>query len=476
MSTPDLTPDRLREITPYLSRWLATQVECRQVPGAQVAVRLGGELMLSAAHGVADLATGEPLTTGHVFRVASHSKTFTAVAVLQLVEQGRLRLDDTVADLLPDYRGTPLAQVTVRELLSHTGGAVRDGADSDFWQLDRPFPDAAALLDVVREHGATYEPQEHFKYSNVGYGVLGAVLERVTGAGYAEHVTSAVLAPLGLTVTTPEPGVESADRAVTGHSRPHGRDRDRVTVAPVGTGALAAATGFASTAEELSRFFAALAPGSGELLTDRSLRLMQRAESTFTRRGARTSYGLGTIVVDVDGRRMVGHSGGFPGQITRTLLDPSTSLVVCVLTNAVDGPAEALATGVVRLVDLLSRDGADWQALPEGVTPEDLDRLSGRYHSLWGETDVVRGGDRLVLLDPTTPSPLDDCREMRALDATTLRPEDADGFGGPGEPVPFELDDQGRVTRMRVTGVSSWPEQTYLDRRGTVWEHGPALR
>lgn len=462
-------PARLREIAPYLSRWLATQVETRQLPGAQVAVRLGGELLLSQAYGVSDLDTGEALTTEHLFRVASHSKTFTAVAVLQLVEQGRLRLDDTVADLLEDYRETALAQVTVRELLSHTGGAIRDGVDSDFWQLDRPFPDAEALLRVVREHGATYEPQEHFKYSNIGYGVLGAIIERVTGTGYAEHVTSVVLAPLGLTATMPELTDEAAGRAVTGHSRPHGRTRDRVTVEQIDTGALASATGFASTAEELSRFFGALALGPGQLLTDRSLRLMQRAESTFTRKGAHASYGLGLIAAKVGDRETVGHSGGFPGQITRTLLDPTNGLVVCVLTNAVDGPAEALATGVVRLIDLLTKDAADWQALPEGVTVENLDRLTGRYLSLWGETDVVRGGDRLVMLDPTTPSPLDDCQEMRALDATTLRPEDADGFGGSGEAVPFDLDQAGQVVRMRLTGVSSWPEEAYLARRGRAW-------
>lgn len=463
--------ERLREIAPYLSRWLATQVECRQVPGAQVAVRLEEELVLSEAYGVADLATGRPLTTEHVFRVASHSKTFTAVTIMQLVEQRRLRLDDTVADLLPDYRETPLAQVTVRELLSHTGGAIRDGVDSDFWQLDRPFPDAEALLAVVREHGATYEPQEHFKYSNIGYGVLGAIVEQVTGSGYAEHVASAVLAPLGLTSTVPELTDARAERAVTGHSRPHGRTRDRVTVEPVETGALAPATGFASTAEELSRFFGALALGSGELLTDRSLRLMHRPESTFTRRGAQVSYGLGLIGATVGERRTVGHSGGFPGQITRTMLDPATGLVVCVLTNAVDGPAEALATGIVQLVDLLAQGPADWQALPDGVSTDDLDRLTGRYHSLWGEVDVVRGGDRLVMLDPTTPGPLDALEEVRALDATTLRVEDKDGFGGSGERVPFELDGEGRVVRLRISGVSSWPEEAYLARRGAAWTH-----
>lgn len=464
-----LTPERLREIAPYLSRWLATQVQTRQVPGAQVAVRLGDELILSEAFGLADESTGEELTTEHLFRVASHSKTFTAVAVMRLVEAGRLRLDDTVADLLPDYADTPLAVATVRELLSHTSGAIRDGVDSDFWQLDRPFPDAGALLEVVREHGATYAPQEHFKYSNIGYGVLGAVIERVTGQDYAAHVTESVLEPLGLTDTAPELTPAAAERAATGHSRAHGRERTRVGIEQTGTGALASATGFVSRAEELSRFFGALALGRDELLSDRSLRLMHRAESTFPRGAGKGTYGLGLLGITVGERRLVGHSGGFPGQITRTLVDPTDGLTVCVLTNAVDGPADALATGVVQLVDLLTQPAASWQALPDGVTTADLDRLTGRYLCLWGEMDVVRGGDRLVKLDPTTPSPLDAVEELRALDATTLRAEDKDGFGGSGERIPFELDDAGRVTRVRVTGVSSWPEEVFLARRGHAW-------
>ena len=188
---------------------------------------------------------------------------------------------------------------------------------------------------------------------------------------------------------------------------------------------------------------------------------MHRAESSFRRVTGTGTYGLGLIGITVGERRLVGHSGGFPGQITRTLVDPDTALTVCVLTNAVDGPADALAVGLVQLIDLLTRPAADWQALPAGVTEEDLQRLTGRYGNLWGETDIVAGGGRLVMLDPVTPGPLDAAQELRALDATTLRVEDTDGFGASGERIPFEVDDDGRVTRMRVTGVSSWPEEQH---------------
>jgi D-alanyl-D-alanine carboxypeptidase len=126
------------------------QAAHRRVPGVQAAIRSGDELVLSAAVGVADALAGTPLTTEHLFPIASHSKTFTATAVLQLVEAGRMRLDDPIGDWVPELRagGSPLAAVTVRELLGHQAGVVRDGGDADFWQLVQPFP-GIEELEVV---------------------------------------------------------------------------------------------------------------------------------------------------------------------------------------------------------------------------------------------------------------------------------------------------------------------------------------
>ena len=87
---------------------------------------------------------------------------------------------------------------------------------------------------------------------------------------------------------------------------------------------------------------------------------------------------------------------------------------------------------------------------------------------------MVRADERLVLIDPGTPGPRDRMHELRALDATTFLPEDEDGFGASGERIPFDLGDDGRVVRMRVSGVSSWPEEDYLARRGDAWGHRSA--
>ncbi|MFK5582956.1 MULTISPECIES: serine hydrolase domain-containing protein [unclassified Serinicoccus] len=466
---PALTVDRVRQVVPYLESWLAWQVEHRGVPGAQVAIRLGRELVHSSAHGVADERTGEPLRPDHLFRVASHSKSFTATAVLRLVEQGRLRLDDTVGERLPGMAGSDLAQVSVRELLGHTGGIVRDGIDADWWQLEAAFPDRDQLLALAREVGKVYEPQRFFKYSNIGYGLLGLVIEEVTGQGYAEHLTADVLGPLGLADTGPEQDPVRAGDYAAGHSRPHGRERGRVGVDHVDTGALAAATGFGSTAVDLSRFFAAHVLGDDELLSDRSKRLMQRAESSVVRAGSADAYGLGLVITSIGGRRLVGHSGGYPGHITRTMVDPDSGLGVCVLTNAVDGPAEPLARGLVELVDLLLGEDGAAGPLPTGVGEAELDRVCGRYHSLWSVVDLVRGGDRVVRLNPSTPSPLDVAEELHVEDATTLRVADTHSFGAPGEQVRISLDAEGRVECIRLAGVSHWPQERYDRRRAEHW-------
>jgi D-alanyl-D-alanine carboxypeptidase len=217
------TADVAAALAPYLESWLDHQRRRARVPGVQAAVRVGDRLVLDTALGVADVSTGEPLTTGHLFRIASHSKTFTATAVLQLVEAGRIRLDDPIERWVPALAGSALAEVTVRELLGHQGGVVRDGRDCDHWQLLRPFPE----------------------------------------------------------------------------------------------------------------------------------RLMRRRESEIRAHGGEPQhYGLGVDLRTEGERELIGHGGGYPGHITRTWIDPAGQVVVSVLTNAIDGPADVLARGLLRLLDL----------------------------------------------------------------------------------------------------------------------------
>ncbi|MGY1814673.1 serine hydrolase domain-containing protein [Blastococcus sp. SYSU D00820] len=452
----------LRAATGYLRSWLEAQAAHFRVPGVQVALRYGDELVLSAAIGVADVGTGAPLTTTHLFRVASHAKTFTATAVLQLVEAGRLRLDDPIGRHVPELAGSPVAPVTIRELLGHQGGVSRDGSRADHWQLAAPFPDRAAVLAEVLAAGPVSRRNERFGYSNLGYALVGMAIEAVTGTTYAEHLRAAVLEPLGLARTDPD--LDPAREHATGSTGLLlGEDR-REPIAPVPTGALAAATGFSSTAEDLAVFGAAHQLGDERLLSDDSKRIMQRLESVVAPYGREVGrYGVGMGLWTVGDRHLVGHSGGFPGHSTLTVVDPAGRLVVSVLTNAIDGPAEQLAVGLVQLVDVVLAPRAEVPPPPVDAPP--LSTFTGRFASLWGVLDVAELGGRLVMLRPTAPEPLPTVEELQVVDATTLRPAPQPGFGPAGEPVELERDGDGRVRSLRWGGVTCWPVEEFRRRR-----------
>ena len=205
----------------------------------------------------------------------------------------------------------------------------------------------------MRTEGIVFEPNEHFKYTNIGYSLLGIIIERVTGKTYDEVARAAVVEPLGLTRTGTELDPARAAEYAAGHTGRITHDDARRVVPHVDTRAMAAATGWYSTALEMVRYGATHVLGDTTLISDASKRMVQREESRVAVRGKELGkYGVGMGVGKVGDREVVGHSGGYPGHITRTYIDPVDGLVVSSLTNAVDGIAEQIANGVIQLIDL----------------------------------------------------------------------------------------------------------------------------
>jgi CubicO group peptidase (beta-lactamase class C family) len=437
----------------------------------QGAVALAGELLLESSHGLADVEAGTPVTSGTVFRVASHSKTFTATVVHQLHERGVLRLDDPLSRWLPWTAGSAagVADLTLRQLLAHSSGLTRDGLDGDHWQLRRPFLDEAGLRALLAADGAVVTPPDvRFKYSNIGYALLGLVVEAAAGTGWAEAVRAGVLEPLGppLDRADLQPGDPLAERVATGYTSLAYADQ-RVPVEQVGTAAMAAATGFCSTATDLVRYLGAHAddpdddrPGGGpgpgrRLLGATSRRQMQHAWWDVD--GVPDEgYGLGAAVTTVGERRLVGHGGGWPGHITRSLLDPATGLAVSVLTNAIDGPASELAVGAVKLLDLAASPPAGTAPLA-GEALATARAASGRWATLWGVQDLALLGGRLVLLTPTLPDPTASVQEIEVVDGSTLRVVSGPGYASVGEAIVLARDGGGEVRTMRGgSGMTTW--------------------
>ncbi|AZI59365.1 class A beta-lactamase-related serine hydrolase [Nakamurella antarctica] len=459
-----VSPGRgLADVVTYFESWLNFRQRYLQIPGIQAAVLDSGELLLDVAFGSASLddsdsggPAGVALTPAHLFRVASHSKTFTATAVLQLVAGGTLALDDPASRWLPSLTSaaSPIAGVTVRELLAHQGGVIRDGRNGDYWQLVGEFLDEAALLVESADPGAdVFEPNVEFKYSNIGYSLLGLIIEAASGQTYADYVQCNIIDRLHLPNTGPEFAPDRAADYAAGHSSlaysPH-----RVRIDHVDTRAMAAATGFYSTAGDLVNYFAAHAIGDDRLLDDRHKRMMQQPVSTVV--GTKSQYGLGLEIENIGDRTLIGHGGGYPGHITRSLTDTATGLAVSVLTNCIDGPAEQCVRAFFTLLDL-----AESLSTPD-VVAVDLSRFTGRYVHLWGVLDLVLLGGRLYAINPVNVDPATDAALLEVVDSATLKIIGGSGFGARGELMKFEFGDDGSVTRVRgASGMTLVPEAVF---------------
>jgi len=427
----------------YVQQYLTFQQKYKPYVGAQVAVRLDGELIFNQAFGFHDLKAEIPLTVDHLFRIASHSKTVTGVACFQLVEQGKLRLDDEASAHVPEIKDSPMAHVTVRELLAHGSGMTRDGDDSTFWALNRKFPDKAELLETIRNDGKVLEPNEHFKYSNIGYSLLGLIIEHASGMPYREYVTQHIVDKLGLENTGPEVNMDRIDDYAKGFtSRVHGPDRSEIE--HIDTFAESSATGFYSTASELTAYFQAHLDGDERLLTDASKRRMRQVQWKVS---DDASYGLGISISKVNGRTYYGHSGGYPGHITISKLDLERKLSISVLTNSADGPAADLCIAILCLIDLAL--DAKGEAKEEPESADKLRPFEGRFASLWGILDVVNLGRRLYTLTPSLGNPATEAAEMKVVSDTEIKTIGDKGFGGYGENMRYTFDKEGNVESIR---------------------------
>src|SRR5262249_10136974 len=189
----------------------------RGLPGIAVGVVADQELVWTKGFGFADSAARLPMTPQTKFRMASHSKLFTATAVMQLREQGKLRLDDPVSRYLPWFKVVPAANddppITIEELLTHSSGLPREAGSH--WTTFN-FPTTEQLRELMPERRAPFAPEVRWKYSNLAYSVAGMIVEAVSGQKWAQYVRSQIFQPLGMNAS-------SVDENVSGLAVGYGR-------------------------------------------------------------------------------------------------------------------------------------------------------------------------------------------------------------------------------------------------------------
>jgi D-alanyl-D-alanine carboxypeptidase len=441
----------------YIDSWLAFRAPRVDIPGWAVAITHQNKVVFNKAYGYAQLDTKEEMTTDHLFRVASHSKSFAAVSILQLEEEGKLTLDDSIVKHLPwlkSHSDSRLQVVTIRQLLSHSSGMTRDSDDCDFWEVNKPFPTKKELKKIVLDTNLAGDTNVEMKYSNIAYGVVGMIIESVTGLSFDEYIQKHICKPLGLKNTGGRLHEEILDRLTTGYSR---RDTgQRLPISKkVDTASLNAATGCYSTTAELNSFYSALAVGSNQLLNDESKKIMQQALWNARFYNEFREYGLGLQIEHFNERRVYGHGGGFPGQITSTCYDPKEELGIAVFSNAIDAEPRTINKGIWSVLDFFAVNHAKKPSV-------DATHFEGRYMCLWSLVDIVAWGNRIVSVNPDNWFPLNDPEELEYVDDQTLKVIKTDGYSALHQLLKFEFDKKGAVKSINYTGVTMLPEKKYL--------------
>ncbi len=427
------------------SAWLEGQILYRHLPGVAVGVVADQELIWSAGFGVAD--TGKPvaMTPQTKFRMASHSKLFTATAIMQLRERGKLRLDDPVSKYLPWFQvKTADAEdppITIEELLTHSSGLPRE-AGSHWTTFD--FPTTEQLRGLMAERQAPFSPEVRWKYSNLAFSIAGMVVEAVSGQGWADYVHQNIYAPLEMTAS-------SVDRNVDGLAVGYGRlmpDGTRAVNPFIDARGMAAATGITSTVEDMAKFVSAQfrkgRMGGRQILSTGSLREMHRVrmlENNWTQGNA-----IGFAVRRERDKVYVSHGGSYPGYQTNTLMQIDGKVGVIVLSNADDANPGAIATQLMNTVGEAVAKALS--AAPAVTTTWDpaWSRFAGLYRGRGGESQVIELNRRLVIISPNAAN-LDNPIRLEPIGNGQFRYVAAAGGGPVGEIVRF-VEDNGRVVRM----------------------------
>lgn len=295
-----------------------------QFSGAVLVVR-HGKVLLEKALGRANRETGAPATLETQFRIGSMNKMFTSVATLQLVESGKVGLDDPIGKHLPDYPNKELAsKVTVRHLLTHTGGSG-DIFGPEFMKNRLALREHGDYVKLYGSRPPTYEPGARFEYSNYGFVLLGAIIEKVSGMSYYDHVRSKVFQPAGMTSTDSLPETETVPNRAAGYMRGEaGWVANTDTLPWRGT----SAGGGYSTVGDLLRFAQALESG----------KLISKATLTEAITPGKEQYGYGFAMQGEGPLRSYGHNGGAPGINGDLRVFPELGYVLVGLSN-LDPPA-----------------------------------------------------------------------------------------------------------------------------------------
>ena len=343
----------------HIDEHIRRQMDHYQIPGAALAVIDRERTLHLSTHGLANIDSGEPVRPEHLFETGSIGKSFTAIALLQLVEERRIDLHAPVTDYLPWFEvGGNFDSITIHHLLTHTAGIIG---------INDVLTDKLYDVWALRNLDAAWQPGNRYHYSNVGYKTLGLVLERIERAGYGEIIQRRILDRLGMPGTEPETRTDMRDKLVTGYlpyydDRPwlphHGMTPAAWLEIASGEGCMAAPVG------EQATYLRALMNRDGRLLSGASWDLMT---SKHIEVEPDHWYGYGIDRDEIGGHTLIGHGGEMPGHKCWMFGDLDTGIGFVIMINCI-APVFDIALGIHEALAAV----AAGDPIPE--MPETIDR------------------------------------------------------------------------------------------------------
>ena len=426
-------------------------VKENRLPGAAVGIVHEDKLVWSKGIGFADLKKKRPADPKTLYRIASITKTFTATAVMQLRDEGKLALDDPLVMYLPELasaRSTfgPIEGLTIRRLLSHESGLQSEPPDADF-SLVLYESEAARNLARAADISLTVPPNTQWKYSNLGYQLLGELVARVSGMTYARYIRSKILTPLKMTSTALDPLAERLRaRKATGYE-PRFLS-DELDPAPPEPGVFQAEGGLWSCVEDLARWLSCQfdpEPVLSELTAAEMHKPRYLVDPEWTR-----AWAIGWYARRQDDVIWIMHSGGHYGFITNACFDPKEKVGAIALLNGFGN-----ATGLAMDLGKIAREAVK-AAAPTIEPPKPLPKkwrdLVGLYvMQHFGSVISLEWRDgKLTFLDPTDPTWTPTIAPTEEPDVFIVEP----GVRESGELVRFQRGKDGRVSSV-IAAVST---------------------
>lgn len=423
------------------------------VPGAAVAVVQDGEMVYASGFGLADLVARTPITSDTVFGIGSVGKSLTAVAVMQLVEEGRLPLDTPVVEVIPELRLPDMEMaraITVWHLLSHSSGLpLLPVLEIALGWIEHPcrvdtLDDLLDYLATMSERPAGW-PGERFSYSNDGYALAGTVIERASGMSYARYIKERVFLPLSMTRSTlADPTMLGLDDIASLYDYDESSMHPDPVYRPAWPSSplIAPAGLHRSTVTDMARYLIAHLEGLPGVSED-GLELLHQP---WIDRDSTSSYALGWgVVPDYRGELVLAHSGGITGVSSHVILLPERRTGVVALLNVSGGPSREIAEVVMeRVLGLPEADPVD-PYVPSG---EEMERAAGTYLFGRRSVTVALDGPSLTIQvgskPPAVMQPLGPNEYRAALDRRVV-------------PIAFPVGDgEGRAGLMSLMGRVCW--------------------